>query len=126
MRNEFNGRPSISVIIIGYRNDATIVAAVESIVNQQCDDEFELVVVDGGLDGAASSARSLVFHRARVIEIESRLMPGGARNVGIAHSSGEFIAFLAADCLAAPGWISARLAAHRQGYEGDQRRQVPD
>ena len=36
---------------------------------------------------------------------------------GSAPARGEFVAFLAADCRAAPGWVAARLAAHRRGYD---------
>jgi len=50
-----------------------------------------------------------------VVESERDLLPGGARNVGIAVTTGRYVAFLADDCTAEPGWASARLAAHRAG-----------
>src|SRR5690606_29306420 len=42
-------------------------------------------------------------------------LPGATRNLGIAHSTAPIVAFLAADCRATPGWLEARLAAHRTG-----------
>jgi glycosyltransferase involved in cell wall biosynthesis len=53
---------------------------------------------------------------ARVIESTVRLYPGAARNRGVAVAGGDVIAFLAADCLAEPGWLQARLQAHSSGH----------
>jgi len=50
-----------------------------------------------------------------VIDHEEVLWPGAARNVGIKATRAPLVAFLAADCLAEPGWVRERLAAHRGG-----------
>ena len=44
-----------------------------------------------------------------------RLYVGAARNIGIAETKAPFVAFLASDCLAAPGWVSERVRLHRAG-----------
>lgn len=108
-------RPAITVVVMGYRNEATIGAALRSLADQESDDPFELVVVTSGGDRSADAARSAV-PGVTVVESSERLLPGGARNAGVRASSGDIIAFLAADCLAEPGWTAARLAAHRAGH----------
>jgi hypothetical protein len=50
-----------------------------------------------------------------VVEHEARLLPGAARNAGLAATVAPFVAFLAADCRAEPGWVAARIAAHQAG-----------
>lgn len=107
--------PAISVVVMGYRNEATIVDAVASLVGQEASEPFEVVVVTSGGDRSGDRVRA-AFGHVRVVESPVRLMPGGARNAGVTATTGGVVAFLAADCLAEPGWIEARLAAHRAGH----------
>lgn len=107
--------PALSVVVMGYRNEATIVEAVRSVVTQQASEPFEVVVVTSGPDGAGDAVRA-TFPDLAVVASPDRLLPGAARNVGVATSRGPVVAFLAADCLAEPGWVQARLEAHRSGH----------
>lgn len=106
---------AISVVVMGYQNRDTIVAALTSVVEQATPDPYEIVVVVSGDDGSADAVRRR-YPTQLVVESTARLLPGGARNVGIANTRGAFVAFLAADCIAEPGWIEGRLAAHRAGH----------
>lgn len=67
-----------------------------------------------GGDSSASIIKER-FPDVRVYGSPERLMPGGARNVGVGMSNAEIIGFLAADCIALPGWIEGRIQAHRSG-----------
>lgn len=102
----------ISLVVMGYRNEATIVAAVRSLVEQRADQPFEVVVVVSGGDGSATAVRA-TFPDLVVVDVAERLLPGGARNRGVRATRGGIVAFLAADCVATPGWIQARIDAHR-------------
>jgi glycosyltransferase involved in cell wall biosynthesis len=116
LRVNGNGdRPALSVVVMGYRNAATIARAVASVVSQQCRDPIEVIVVISGNDGSAEAVRAR-FPAVRVIDSKSRLTPGAARNAGVAVARGDVVAFLAGDCVAEPGWIEGRLQAHRKGH----------
>jgi hypothetical protein len=50
-----------------------------------------------------------------VVERDELLFVGGVRNIGIATTRAPFVAFLASDCMASPGWAAKRLKAHGAG-----------
>jgi glycosyltransferase involved in cell wall biosynthesis len=90
--------PKLSIIVPVYKSEKTIRACVESILNQTYRD-VEAVVVD---DGSPDRSREIVMEMAEQDE-RVRFFPavhGGvssARNYGIEHASGEWIAFLDSD-----------------------------
>ena len=109
-------RPTLSAVVMGYRNDATIERSVCSVLEQDSDDPFEVVVVVSGPDRSAEIVRER-FPDIPLVESPARLTPGGARNAGTRRARGDIVAFLAADCLASPEWVRGRIAAHRGGHD---------
>ncbi len=104
-----HSRVRASVVIPARNEEATIARAVAAAVAQQIDGELEVIVVDDGSDDAtAERARDA---GARVVANPVPLGPAAARNAGVAASRGELIAFTDADCVPAPGWLSAGVAA---------------
>lgn len=103
----------MSVVVMGYRNASTIVDAVRSVV-EQIEPGVDVVVVTSGPEHGTDAVRAACPEVA-IHAVSDRLMPGGARNRGLAASAGEVVAFLAADCLAMPGWVSGRRQAHAAG-----------
>ena len=102
----------MAVVVLSYRGRATLADAVRSLLAQ--DVAAEIVVVHSGGDSVRDGLRSEGLN-ARVIEVPQRLLPGGARNLGIASTNAPHVAFLADDCIAEPGWLRARLRAHQEG-----------
>lgn len=98
--------------MLSFGAPASLVAAVASACAQ--DPAPEVVVVNSGGGDAAARLRTAGFD-IPVIEHPGRLLPGGARNAGVNATRGRYIAFLADDHRAEPGWVAARLAAHAQG-----------
>ena len=102
--------PAISVVVMAIHGDARVVDAVGSLQSDTV--MVEIIVVNTG----ARSLRSLLettLDRIVLVESPALRLPGGTRNLGVLEARGSVVAFLAADCLAGPGWIDRRLAAHR-------------
>jgi peptidoglycan/xylan/chitin deacetylase (PgdA/CDA1 family)/glycosyltransferase involved in cell wall biosynthesis len=104
------------VVVFAYRNERTIQRTVSSLVEQDFDEPFEIIVATSGGDRTAEVVHQH-FPDVSVIESPVRLMPGGARNLGMTLARGDFVAFLEGDCLARPDWVRNRVAAHRAGHE---------
>jgi glycosyltransferase involved in cell wall biosynthesis len=102
----------LACAILALGNPPELVTAVRSLLDQS--EPVEVVVVSsaGGDTAATLAAAGL---DVPVIERAERLYPGAVRNLGIAATRAPWVAFLAADCWAEPGWAEARLRAHRAG-----------
>lgn len=106
--------PELAVVVLSVGAQRGVVAAVASVLAQEA--PLEVVVVNsGGGDAAGLLAR--FGAEVSVIDRQAQLFPGAARNLGVASTRARFVAFLAADCVAAPGWAANRLRRHLSGAE---------
>jgi glycosyltransferase involved in cell wall biosynthesis len=109
----------VSVIVPAYNDAATVERTISSVVNQTYSNLEVLVVDDGSTDETA-----VLVQRMADVDPRIRLLQkanGGlvsARNHGIAHSGGEFIAPIDADDLWHPEKIEKQVAVMRD--RGDQ------
>jgi len=96
-------------VIIPCRNGERVVAAAVRSALVQTEPPFEVLAVDdASTDRSADAARAA---GARVLRNNRRRNAGGARNAGIEAASGEVLAFLDADVVAARDWLErVRLA----------------
>lgn len=105
-------------VVIPARNEAELIGrVVTSVLSQERPERVELevlVVDDGSTDGTPALAERA---GARVLRrgAEHPGNPAAARNLGARASRGDPIVFLDADCIPAPGWLAALLAAHERG-----------
>jgi GT2 family glycosyltransferase len=108
--------PIISVIIPAYNAERTILETIES-VQQQTFSDFEMIVInDGSTDKTLELLGTVKDHRLRLFSYKN----GGvsvARNCGISHATGEFIAFLDTDDLWTSDKLELQLAALQQHSE---------
>jgi glycosyltransferase involved in cell wall biosynthesis len=104
--------PELACAVLAVGNPPALLAAVRSVIDQS--EPVEVVVVSSGGTGAAATLAAAGLD-VQVIEIAGRVLPGAARNRGIAATTAPYVSFLAADCTAEPGWAAARLRAHRAG-----------
>jgi len=95
----------VSVIIPVFNGEATVGRAIDSVLAQELDGEFDVVVVnDGSTDGTAKVLAPYGDH-IRVVTQENRGR-SAARNIGARNSTGEYLAFLDAD----DEWCRDKLA----------------
>jgi glycosyltransferase involved in cell wall biosynthesis len=100
-------RELVSVIIPVYNGEAFVAQAIESVLAQS-HGRLELILVDdGSTDGSADICQTYVRQDQRVsyVHQENRGV-AGARNSGIARSSGPLVAFLDCD----DAWLPDKLA----------------
>jgi len=95
--------PDLACVVMSFRGREDVVRAVTSLVRQ--DVRAEILVVNSGGGSPAERLRDAGL-AVPVLDVPEPLTPGAARNAGIAATRAPFVAFLAADCWAAPGWIA--------------------
>jgi glycosyltransferase involved in cell wall biosynthesis len=110
--------PRVSVIIPVKDRRDMLLDALDGLDEQSYDD-FEVIVVDdGSADGSGEAAAAHVIAGRRV-----RVISGGgkgavhARTIGVAASAGAIVAFTDSDCIPAPKWLEAGVAAIDAGAD---------
>ncbi len=99
--------PRVTVVMPVYHVEAYVGAAIESVLAQTFAD-FELLIIDdGGSDGSIAICAAYRDPRIRIVAQANRGL-AGARNTGIAHARGDYIALLDSD----DGWHPEKLALH--------------
>jgi glycosyltransferase involved in cell wall biosynthesis len=109
--------PLVTMCITHFNRAALLEQAVASVAAQDYPN-LELVIVDdGSTDPAALAGLTAIEARAareqrpwRVVRQENRYL-GAARNNGVRHARGEFVAFLDDDDVAKPHRISTQVTA---------------
>ncbi|MBD2250025.1 glycosyltransferase family 2 protein [Nostoc parmelioides] len=96
--------PKVSVVIPAYNAMKYLPATVESVLQQTFTDIEILIINDGSSDNIIAWTTQITDPRVQVISQENQGL-SGARNTGINHASGEYIAFIDADDL----WLPTKL-----------------
>jgi glycosyltransferase involved in cell wall biosynthesis len=101
--------PVISVVIPARGTVETLALCLEALRQQTLPrPAVEVIVVDNGLDDANALAGR--FPEVTVVR-EEGIGSYAARNRGLAHARGEFVAFTDSDCRPAPEWLENALVA---------------
>lgn len=105
--------PQASVIVPVRNAQATLARTLAALAAQDCELEYEVIVVDDG-----SADRSLEIARAargpNLVLTGLARGPAAARDLGVRHARGEWLAFCDADVFPTPGWLTAGIAALQQ------------
>lgn len=104
----------VSVVIPSYNSIKTIEACLDSLLDQD-EQPLEIILVDSSSDRTPE----LIAHKypsVHVHRMRHRTFPGPARNFGASIAAGAIVAFIDADCIAAPDWVSRMAAFHSDGH----------
>ncbi|MBF2006457.1 glycosyltransferase [Chlorogloeopsis fritschii PCC 9212] len=97
----------VSVIVPVYGVEKYIAATVQSVLDQTYKN-FELLIIDDASpDRSVEICEQFTDPRIKIIRQENRGL-AGARNTGIRHAQGEYLAFLDGDDL----WLPEKLEKH--------------
>src|SRR2546428_760297 len=106
-------KPTLTVIIPCYNSERTIRQCLNSIISQQTDVEFDVIVVDSSSDQTAQIVEH-EFPSVRLIKLNERAFAGVARNVGIRATRAPYCLMIDSDCVAEPDLIERAMARHRE------------
>lgn len=98
--------PFFSIVIANYNFGHLLPAALDSIINQDCDD-YEIIICDAG---SKDNSLEVIKKYEKYISwwvSEPDRGQSNAFNKGFAHSSGKFLTWLNADDILLPGTIKA-------------------
>jgi len=102
-----NKQSFISVIMPAYNAEKYIIEAINSVLTQRYDN-FELIIIDdGSRDNTAKIIKGYKDKRIKYFHQGNKGV-SAARNLGIKHSMGEWLAFLDADDI----WLPNTLATY--------------
>ncbi|MBT3690360.1 glycosyltransferase family 2 protein [bacterium] len=105
--------PKVSVIIPTFNRPELIKDSVLSVLNQTYTD-LEVIVVDDGVDIRAESViNEIDDKRVKYVQHEVNKGGGAARNTGLKHARGEYIAFLDDD----DAWFENKLEIQMKEFE---------
>jgi len=104
-------QPTVSIVIAAYNAGDTIAACINSLLEQDYDScRYSITAIDNG--SKDETLKILLGYRDRIkILEESKRGPAAARNLGILSGTDEIVAFIDADCVAEPDWVSRLVPA---------------
>ncbi len=113
-----NPSPSISVVVPTYNYARFLDTAVRSVLAQEWPHLEILVVDDASTDNTPEVAAALGA-QIRYLRRETRGGIATARNHGVRHASGDYLAFLDSDDAWLPGQLRSRLEILQSNAEAD-------
>jgi len=106
--------PKISVVVPVRNGASKISRCLEAILDQNLK-PFEIIVVDGhSTDSTVEIARKFPV----IITKEDYGTVGGARQIGVEHARGDYIAFTDADCIPQKDWLENLIPEFKSGVVG--------
>jgi len=102
--------PKVSVILCGYNQGEYLACAIESVLNQTCQ-EFELFIIDNASSDGSSEILKAYEGRpgVRIFSFTENAAVTKRYNDAVALAKGEFISFLNADDYFLPGMLKSQL-----------------
>jgi glycosyltransferase involved in cell wall biosynthesis len=105
--------PLVSVVIPAYNAARTIEQTVQSALDQESVELEVIVVDDGSSDDTVTLVSAIPDERVHLVP-QANGGAASARNTGIAHAKGDWVAFLDSDDL----WVRHKLRAQLEALQG--------
>ncbi len=103
---------TVSIIMPVYNAEKYLALAINSVIDQSYKDWELIIVDDGSTDSSAEIIHKFLQEDIRIVYLfQKNKKQAAARNTGIKHSKGQFVAFLDADDLWAPEKLQAQVEA---------------
>lgn len=89
----------VSVITPSYNSERYIIKTIESVIRQTYINWEMIIIDDCSIDQSVSMIEQYIRKepRIRLISLQKNIGPANARNIGIQHATGQYIAFLDSD-----------------------------
>lgn len=115
MAQDSSKNPAVSVIIPAYNVAAYVHEALESVLNQTYKD-YEVILINDGSPDTAEMERVIEPYRDKIIYLTQQNQgAGAARNTGLRVARGHYVAFLDADDVWLPNFLSEMLSFIQSG-----------
>jgi glycosyltransferase involved in cell wall biosynthesis len=96
-------------VIIPNLHSPIVDQTIESVLAQEADLPFEVIVV--GMDKWGLVEK---YPEVQFIRTDEPIPPGAARNLGVSSSKGNLLLFIDSDCIASPDWINKHIFLHQK------------
>jgi glycosyltransferase involved in cell wall biosynthesis len=112
--------PLVSVVIPTFNRKDLVLRALKSVAQQSYSAIEVIVVDDASTDGTVEALRDREFPiSVRIVRLSANQGPAGARNGGIRHAAGKYVAFLDSDDQWLPDKVERQVEeAERNGPSG--------
>lgn len=103
----------ISFVIPIYNAEPYLVRCIQSVLKQTTAEPLQVILVDdGSTDNSLAIAQEAAREEKRIVVLrQPHAGQSAARNVGLKHAQGEYVAFVDADDTIAPDWCEKHLKA---------------
>ncbi|MBN1657081.1 MAG: glycosyltransferase [Anaerolineae bacterium] len=103
----------VSVIVPSYNSAPTITTTLRSILAQDVEQPYEVIVADSSTDQTPELVMR-EFPTVRLYHRNERMQSGTARNLGVSVAQGEILAFTDSDCIVPANWLRRLVEHHRE------------
>jgi len=100
----------VSIIVATHNRSTMITAAIDSLLTQTYGNLEIIIVDDASTDNTPEVVSTLLMkdHRINTFRSEKNIGPGAARNLGVSHANGQYIAIMDDDDSAYPNRIETQ------------------
>jgi GT2 family glycosyltransferase len=101
----------VSVIVLNWNGRRWLRECLSSILRQEVGGDFEVLLVDNcSTDDSAKYVRQK-FPKVRMVQLDRNYGFAQGNNIGLEHTSGEYLVFVNMDTVPEDGWLSSLVEA---------------